>query len=150
MKSFLMWPILVTSMVGFLFGMGGYTFVQGEGLSYFSDDPKACMNCHVMQDHYYSWSKSPHREVTTCNTCHLPENSFSQAFYKAENALNHSVKFTTGFYKEPIRIREHNFDIALKACLNCHGNLFDDSTHRKGLQEGNSCLHCHDNVGHPH
>lgn len=155
MKSYMLWAIILVAMGGFIVGFGGHTFVRGQGLSYFSDDPKACVNCHVMTDQYQSWSRSSHREFTTCNTCHLPENGFAKAFSKGENALNHSVKFTTGWYNEPIQIRKHNFDIAMQACLNCHGELFEDTTHFRGMKnkeikDGYSCLECHDNVGHPH
>src|SRR5262245_25993141 len=38
-------------LAGVALGLGGYTFWYGEGLSYFSNDPKGCANCHVMNDH---------------------------------------------------------------------------------------------------
>jgi hypothetical protein len=34
---------------GIFVGIGGYTFRYAEGLSYFSTDPAACANCHIMQ-----------------------------------------------------------------------------------------------------
>ena len=32
-----------------LIGVGAFTFQYGEGLSYFSTDPDACANCHIMR-----------------------------------------------------------------------------------------------------
>ncbi len=40
--------------------MAAFTFRYAEGLSYFSTDPKACANCHIMNDQFVSWSKGPH------------------------------------------------------------------------------------------
>ncbi len=140
---------LLVAVAGLVFGTGTYTFVYGEGYSYFSDDPRACVNCHVMRDHYESWVKNPHGRVTTCNSCHAPEEIYLKYFVKAENGFNHSWKFTTGLYTEPIQIREHNFKITMKACLSCHGELFQDPGKHAEI-EGRSCVSCHQNVGHDH
>ena len=58
---------------GVLSGLGGYTFLYAEGLSYFSTDPLACANCHIMQHQYDSWTKSSHKSVARCVDCHLPK-----------------------------------------------------------------------------
>jgi hypothetical protein len=42
--------LLLAGAAGGVFGLGGYTFVYAEGGSYFSDDPRACVNCHVMRE----------------------------------------------------------------------------------------------------
>jgi cytochrome c nitrite reductase small subunit len=34
---------------GLLTGLGAFTFHYGEGASYFSKDPRSCMNCHIMK-----------------------------------------------------------------------------------------------------
>lgn len=147
--SLSLWGVLLVSLAGIIFGTGSYTFIYGEGYSYLSDDPKSCVNCHVMRDQYESWIKNPHGRVTTCNSCHAPKEFYLKYFVKMENGLNHSWKFTTGQYTEPIQIREHNFKIAMKACLNCHGDIFEGiSKHIK--VEGRACVHCHQNVGHDH
>jgi cytochrome c nitrite reductase small subunit len=52
--------ILAAVMIGAVAGLRAYTFRYGEGLSYFSTDPLACKNCHVMNDQYASWSRGPH------------------------------------------------------------------------------------------
>jgi cytochrome c nitrite reductase small subunit len=143
--------IFLMAVAGFAFitGMGGVAFVEGQGLSYFSSDSQSCVNCHIMQDQYQSWLSSSHHDFTTCNTCHAPKNPVLALLYKAENGLNHSFKFTTGVHSDPIQIRPHNRKVALKACINCHSQIFQNSAHFEPDDSYNSCLDCHDNVGHP-
>jgi nitrate/TMAO reductase-like tetraheme cytochrome c subunit len=62
----------VAALVGVLVGLGAYTFRYAEGLSYFSTDPRACVNCHIMRDPYDSWQKASHHATATCVECHLP------------------------------------------------------------------------------
>src|SRR5262245_2835653 len=59
-------------VIGAVTGLGAYTFHYGEGLSYFSTDPKACVNCHIMSDQYVSWQKAGHHQSAKCVDCHLP------------------------------------------------------------------------------
>jgi hypothetical protein len=46
--------LLFAVLVGVLADVGGYTFCYAEGFSYFSTEPKACANCHNMNDEYDS------------------------------------------------------------------------------------------------
>ena len=80
-----------------------------EGFSYLSNDPKACVNCHIMRDHYDGWQKASHHAVATCNDCHTPHDSLSPSTSsKAENGFWHSKGFTLQDFHEPIRIRPRN------------------------------------------
>lgn len=145
--------LLIASLLavgGIAIGLGLYTFIYAKGYSYFSNDPKACVNCHIMRDQYNSWSRGSHKQVTTCNSCHLPENIYYKYFNKAENGFMHSLKFTTGIYKDPLRIREHNFNITMRACLKCHGNLMSSTLHQAPMADNISCVNCHKDVGHQH
>jgi cytochrome c nitrite reductase small subunit len=62
----------IAVLLGVLLGLGAYTFRYAEGLSYFSTDPRACVNCHIMRDAYDSWQKASHHAAATCVECHLP------------------------------------------------------------------------------
>lgn len=137
-------------MFGLVLGVSSYTFIYGKGYSYLSDDPKACVNCHIMRDQYEGWSRSSHHAVATCNSCHTPENIYFKYFNKMDNGFWHSLKFTTGQFKDPIQIREHNFNITMNACLKCHGQIFNSPSHQEPLGEGRSCVNCHRQAGHPH
>jgi cytochrome c nitrite reductase small subunit len=46
-------PLLIAGVVfGLLVGLGLYTFVYAQGASYLTNDPAACVNCHVMNEQY--------------------------------------------------------------------------------------------------
>ena len=65
------WAVLAIAL-GVLTGIGAHTFRYAEGFSYFSSDPAACKNCHVMNDVFDSWRKGPHHACAVCVDCHLP------------------------------------------------------------------------------
>jgi cytochrome c nitrite reductase small subunit len=143
--------ISVAIAAGIAVGVGGYTFVYAKGASYLGNDPNACANCHVMQEHFDAWTKSSHRSVATCNDCHAPhENFLSKYLVKGENGFNHSLKFTTGRFHEPIQIRERNRQVTEGACRYCHQQIVDaiDPPHA-GDDRDLSCIRCHGAVGHP-
>lgn len=142
--------VILLVLCGFAIGLGSVTFIYGQGYSYLLDDPKACVNCHIMRDQYDSWSKSSHHAVATCNSCHTPENIYFKYINKVDNGFMHALKFTTGTFKDPIRIRQHNFNITMQACLKCHSGIMSSTLHQDPLQEGRSCVACHREVGHTH
>lgn len=153
MKLNLLLSVILVFVISFFFGISSYTFTYGEGYSYLLDDPKACINCHVMNDQYDSWKKSSHAMSANCNSCHSPDDFLMKYLYKAENGFMHSLKFTTGDYKKPIKIRSHNLEVTLSSCKSCHKNLIDDHltiTNKNNVLKQNTCLHCHKNVGHDH
>jgi cytochrome c nitrite reductase small subunit len=86
--------VIAALAVGLVVGLGAFTFRYAEGLSYFSADPLACVNCHIMRDQYASWQHSPHHAVATCVQCHLPQGFWSKWWGKAVNGWNHSKAFT--------------------------------------------------------
>ena len=59
MRSLVSYGVLLAGLVGLVAGIGLFTFDYGEGLSYFSTDPRACANCHIMNDQYASWTEGP-------------------------------------------------------------------------------------------
>jgi cytochrome c nitrite reductase small subunit len=138
--------VLLTSA---LVGLGAFTFKYGEGLSYFSTDPRACKNCHVMNDQYASWSRGPHHAVAGCVDCHLPHDFVPKYIAKADNGYHHSKGFTFMDFHEPIMITSRNAATLQANCLRCH----DDLVH--GIVRGSTtkddavrCVHCHRGAGH--
>ena len=143
--------IIVGTTVGIACGIGAFTFIYAKGASYLTNDPKACANCHIMQDHYDAWLKSSHRSVAVCNDCHAPHNLLGKYIVKADNGFWHSFAFTTGRLPDPIRIKDRNQKVTEKACLYCHEDLVSDITGHGGHgQKGGSisCVRCHNDVGH--
>ncbi len=137
-------------LLGLLLGSGSYTVYYAEGLSYLSDDPRTCANCHIMRDQYDGWLKASHHAFATCNDCHTPHTSlFAKYFSKAENGIWHSKGFTLQDFHEPIRLRPHNLDILNENCMHCHTNLVSGiATHHGDSSDVISCVRCHAQVGH--
>lgn len=140
--------VLVAALVGALAGLAVFTLDYGEGLSYFSTDPAACANCHIMQPQYDSWQKASHHTVATCVDCHLPHSFVAKYLAKAENGYYHSKGFTFGGFHEPIAIKAKNSDILQNNCLFCHGPMTADMLVGEGHDDAVRCVHCHALVGH--
>lgn len=139
--------ILIALLIGLAIGIGGFTFVYAKGAAYLTNDPEACVNCHVMRPQYEGWQAASHRNVATCNDCHTPHDSFVAKYYvKAKNGFWHSFYFTTGSFHEPIRITPGNHEVAEAACRYCHATIVSQIDHGPGEM---SCIRCHGAVGHP-
>ncbi len=143
-------PWLVGLPIGLLFGLGVYTFGYARGASYMTDDPSACVNCHVMGEQYSGWQKSSHRSVAVCNDCHTPAGIVPKYLTKAINGFNHSLAFTSGRFPDEILITARNHQVAEGACLKCHDDLTDMIRSARHREQGLSCTVCHRNVGHGH
>lgn len=143
-------PVYVISAIGgVVLGLGAFTFHYGEGLSYFSTKPEACVNCHVMREQYDGWQKSPHHATATCVDCHLPHEPLPKLIAKAKNGWFHSKAFTLQDFHEPIMITEANARILQKNCVHCHASLVGMVAHAAGESiEETSCVRCHADVGH--
>ena len=58
--------LALTVLAGIAAGIGGYTVVYADALSYMSSDPKVCANCHIMNSQFESWQKSSHHAAAGC------------------------------------------------------------------------------------
>jgi cytochrome c nitrite reductase small subunit len=140
---------LLAAAVGVAAGLGAYTVTYARGMAYLSDDPLACLNCHIMRDAFDGWAHSSHKAVAACNDCHTPHDPIRKWLVKAENGWNHSVAFTTGGFPEPIRIGARNARVLQESCLHCHRGLVSEIAPRNAPAEPEvACLTCHRRVGH--
>jgi cytochrome c nitrite reductase small subunit len=146
--------LALSALGGALAGLGAFTFWYGEGASYFSTDPRACVNCHIMSPQYDSWQKSSHHAAAGCIDCHLPHELGPKLVAKADNGFRHSWAFTFQDVPmlaspEPIRITPRNTRILQDNCLACHADfvhpLLEGST---TAHDAIRCVHCHSDVGH--
>lgn len=142
------WVHAAAVYLGLALGVGLYTFVYAKGYSYLTDDPRACMNCHVMKEQYDGWVKAPHRAVATCNDCHTPHSLAGKYAVKANNGFWHSYYFTTQGFKEPIEITPLDKRIALSNCRRCHAPVVDAIDGAHAGSKRLDCLRCHKGVGH--
>lgn len=142
-------PFIAFTLVGLLAGLGGYTFYYAKGTSYLSSDPRACVNCHIMQDHFDTWVRSSHHAAATCNDCHVPHTFPEKYWVKFRNGWNHSKAFTLQDFPEPIRITKSNLETLQHNCLHCHDLLTSGiASHREVTRAQVSCTTCHRAVGH--
>jgi cytochrome c nitrite reductase small subunit len=143
------WTGLLAATAGVLSGVAGYTFHYGEGWSYFSRDPEACVNCHVMEPQFDSWSKGGHHAAAGCVDCHLPQSGIEKWVAKGDNGWRHSWAFTFEDFHEPIRITPRNARILQANCLRCHGDFVHELVAGSTTAaDAVACVHCHAGVGH--
>jgi cytochrome c nitrite reductase small subunit len=140
---------LFVSLLGLPAGVGAFTFVYAKGLSYLSADPRACVNCHVMNTQYDAWLKSGHRHAATCVECHLPHEGIAKWTAKADHGFRHSAAFTLQNFKEPIEITPRDRELVHANCVRCHEVLVQAVAESPGHARGGlECTHCHAGVGH--
>jgi len=142
--------MLAAAAVGLILGILTYTFIYARGYSYLSDNPAACMNCHIMNEQFDGWLKSSHHGVAVCNDCHTPPGFLGKYYTKALNGFFHSVAFTSGNFHEPIRITKRNARVAEKSCRKCHSRITHAIRLSGAEQDDNRCARCHLDVGHMH
>jgi cytochrome c nitrite reductase small subunit len=138
------------ALLGVPIGLGLFTFTYAEGGSYLSNDPKACVNCHIMRDEYDAWQKASHHIAATCNDCHIPQEFVGKYAEKGRNGFWHSFYFTLQNFHEPIQISDRNSRILRANCLECHRELMSEiSGHLGSFGESSlDCLRCHAASGH--
>ncbi|CAG35072.1 cytochrome c nitrite reductase small subunit [Desulfotalea psychrophila] len=134
-----------------------YLLDTSKALSYLSTDPKACINCHVMNAQYASWQHSSHANQAGCIDCHLPTDSFVHKYIsKARDGWNHSVAFTLNTYAPRIEISADGARRVQANCISCHNRLTgtiranEDKYHdfSKAKATERKCWDCHRNVPH--
>lgn len=158
-KSFLL-NLLLFSLV-FLFVGSAYTFINAKGFSYFSNDSKACNNCHIMNEVYYDYMKAPHsKEVNgkpraTCSQCHLPHDFVGKWLAKAQSGLSHSYAFTFKLNSLPSNLTatQKSKEIIQQTCINCHTEISQNVINATTIPQHNTkdalkCISCHQDVGH--
>lgn len=138
----------VATAFGVLGGLGAFTFGYGDGTAYLTNNPASCANCHVMRDPFDSWVKSSHKDVATCNDCHLPHDFAGKWFTKVDNGFFHSLAFTTDDFHEPIQIKPRNRRVIQNSCLHCHADFVNPMLPTQPGGQVQWCVHCHSDVGH--
>lgn len=150
------WQFAVALAAGILFGIAVYILYISNAVSYMSDDPKTCINCHVMNSQYASWFHSSHREKASCNDCHVPHNNvFNKYFFKAKDGMRHATMFTLRMEPQVITIKEEGAEVVQTNCIRCHNNLITDNkmisktkTFDHFRTDGRKCWECHREVPH--
>jgi cytochrome c nitrite reductase small subunit len=152
--------LALAALIGASIGLAAFTFDYAAGLSYLSNEPSACANCHIMNDQFDSWRKGPHHAVATCNDCHVPPHFPDKYVAKMRNGYHHSKGFTLQsagpdepgarrVFDEPIRIKAKNSQILQDNCIRCHADFIHEIVRGSSWADGAiRCTHCHRAVGH--
>lgn len=149
------WQFSVIILSGILVGLFFYIFYISNAVSYLSDKPTTCINCHVMYPEYSTWRMSSHGRNTVCNDCHVPHDNFINKYmFKASDGLRHSTIFTLRAEPQVIKIKDAGAAVVQENCIRCHQNNVHRLSIRnvtfEGASKGNGplCWHCHREVPH--
>ena len=147
---------IYTIVVAILFFL--YMIYLSKAWSYLSKDPKACINCHVMNTQYATWQHSSHARDVTCIECHLPTDGFINKYKaKALDGFNHTVAFTFDTYDHAIQISDDGAKRVQDNCISCHKSITStlatnaDQYHNFNddyVENGRKCWSCHKEVPH--
>lgn len=151
------WVPAVIVLLASIAGLSVYTAYVGKAFSYLSDDPKTCINCHVMYPQYTTWFHSSHGRDATCNDCHVPHNNaFNKYFFKAKDGLRHSTMFALRLEPQVIFIKEAGAEVVQENCERCHSSVIEVMKSKAELageeeEDENAerrCWDCHREVPH--
>ncbi|MBL8086955.1 MAG: cytochrome c nitrite reductase small subunit [Chthonomonas sp.] len=133
--------------LGAFSGMAVYVANISQAASYLSDDPEACINCHIMTPQYASWQHSSHARVASCNDCHVPHDSVLRKYYfKAMDGGRHSAMFTLRMEPQVIKAREESVKVIQANCMRCHTDQVHGATTEAAFSR--NCTECHREVPH--
>lgn len=141
------------------FAVGFYTFYNAKGFSYFSNDSAACNNCHVMNEVYYDYTKSPHSKVVdgkplaTCSDCHIPDGFAHKWIAKAQSGISHAYAFTFKLDDLPTNFTatQRTKGWVQNNCIRCHSDMAAaavNATLDPHKDSALKCVSCHQGVGH--
>lgn len=124
--------------------------------TYLSDDPSACVNCHIMAPYYATWSHSSHGRDATCNDCHVPhENVVKKWVFKGQDGLGHVAAFIAKGEPQVIQAHEASSQVIMDNCIRCHTQLTNEFVSAGKIDymaslagEGKACWDCHRDVPH--
>jgi len=149
------WRTVAVIITGAIVGLGIYTFIVSNAVSYVSDKPETCINCHIMNVQYASWFHSAHRGYASCNDCHVPHtNPVSKYFFKAQDGMRHASIFTLRAEPQVILIKEAGKAVVQENCKRCHSKMNENvgtlavSLHTAAENQGKLCWDCHREVPH--
>ena len=126
------------------------------GLTYLSDDPATCVNCHIMGPYYATWNHSSHSRNATCNDCHVPhENAVKKWFFKGMDGMRHASVFMMRGEPQVIQAIDESAEVIMNNCIRCHTQLNTEFVNTGRIDhemamagEGKACWDCHREVPH--
>ena len=150
------WRYPAIIVAGAFVGLFIYTFFTSRAYSYLSDNPRTCVNCHIMSPYYATWSHSSHGRNTTCVDCHIANDNIINHYYvKAVSGLRHVAVFTARGEVNALESSNLSKKVIMNNCIRCHTQLNQDfvktgheSYHVAKANNGHACWDCHRDVPH--
>lgn len=146
------WNLPVLLLLGAFGGLAAMTLHVSRATSYLTNDPTACVNCHIMAPQYATWQHSSHARFATCNDCHVPQdNVFRSYAFKAYDGLRHATMFTFKLEPQVIRMHALGQSVVQENCIRCHSDLMEPGPAITGTAvhgEDRQCWECHREVPH--
>jgi cytochrome c nitrite reductase small subunit len=144
------WRFSVISVLGIMTGLIIHLLNISNATSYLSEDPKTCVNCHVMYPEYATWEKGSHGRTATCNDCHVPQDNFFRKYmFKAFDGMRHATMFTFRMEPQVIKMKNAGKNVVQENCIRCHANYLHPVSLRaigaKSIYEDSDrlCWDCH-------
>lgn len=149
------WRLPVLFVLAVLCGLGVLILRIANATSYLSDQPEACINCHVMAPQFATWQRGSHGRATVCNDCHVPhDNIFRKFGFKANDGLRHSLMFTFRLEPQVIHVKDAGITVIQENCIRCHLQLVNNNSlagvtgENQKHGEGKLCWECHRETPH--
>lgn len=135
----------IYGLAGVALGMALLLVRIANAGSYLSDEPRACVNCHVMTDAYASWQRGSHARVAVCVDCHVPHGSLLAKYaYKAQDGMKHSYVFTARGEPQVLDLSERAVPVVRENCVRCHAEQLMMVRLASSLER--PCWACHEGV----
>ncbi len=139
------WQMATYASVGMVIGLVVVSAQIANALSYLSDAPETCINCHVMTDAYANWKRGSHGLVAVCVDCHVPQsNIVAKVAFKSMDGMKHSYAFLMRKEPQVLRLSKMAAPVVQANCLRCHDNQLA-MVRLAGVEE-RKCWDCHSNI----
>jgi cytochrome c nitrite reductase small subunit len=113
-------------MVGMDLGAAVLVARVSNAVSYLSEEPETCINCHVMTDAYASRQRRSHGHAAVCTDCHVPHSSaVAKLAFKGADGTKHACVFTMGDEPEVLRLSERAAPVVQTDCARCHADALE-------------------------
>lgn len=135
----------IYSLVGVAVGLAVVLTRIANAASYLSDDPRTCINCHVMTDAYASWQRGSHGRVAVCVDCHVPHSNIVAKYaFKSRDGMRHSYVFTLRGEPQVLELSAGAAPVVQANCVRCHGASL--AMIRLAGATERRCWDCHENI----
>ena len=138
-------------LAGAFVGAGFLFLYMLRFTTYLGDDPSACVNCHIMQPYYATWDHSSHKNVTTCNECHVPHENVARKYaFKGVDGMKHTAAFLSFSEPQVPAAKDPSAQVIMNNCIRCHTELTTEMVKLGKMDfkmtqegEGKACWDCH-------